>query len=810
MRLIQFPTDGEFPAELLQRAVEESLRTRRGRRVAIIANYEELESLPKFDFGWLEPDEDYQWSGWLVQRKVRRPAKRIFVGSYEEWFEWYMRSQRFRAFHSIVLVEPVAAVSEKEHGGYLDGWLARLVGKVKEVIVVYSPGRTAMPISDESRTMQVLRALLYGTRESKPSLMNLAHATFVPIKEESVLNALQGLKLHLTNERTRYQLDGVNGELLEKMVMRIRSRSEAMSRRAARPFARKKPFGAQATLPDKMLAARAIEDARRWTWVTVPFEAGKLSGWLKELNEQGDFRLKAIYEQDEYVSNDQWEALLAPSRNQVRRVLDELVYQGKLEKKHWIKEVGRPAEAYVAPGVSPFSEQSCGQCAFYASVRRRCRLWWLVNKKQPFFHPAWRQPGSRVGEFEIHKMKRASKIGLRSSACLRFVDKKRDHVKAKLPGRCEVCGTKVPPFHDRSSVCHNCGTTYVKLTSGVRVLTAYNHRFERAYKEIIGGDPKADLETWKAKERERLRDRDQMMAPPEDFEDLLAEEAPDPTPEPPRIELEFDADLEDKVESLMRTTDVKRQLSIAMARSALTATRRILELGNVYSGDADPLLARQAQYFARMSDVSPEKLLPYEALIMKQYWLGFGFALRGVQEWFGPRKRSRFVADHVHAYGGRARGYSPIDAAINYLHQRRRAQADRSNAEVGFPGTCDGILHRKNYNSRKVGLVFDMIDPFKFADREELLLVLLNRGLTWRDFEIETDRRGSTFYYPNTHGEAKLKQAGQDADDLVVNYQGIDSSLVEAYRRFAASLLATLDTRGTTKQFTPFEFAPVK
>ena len=32
-------------------------------------------------------------------------------------------------------------------------------------------------------------------------------------------------------------------------------------------------------------------------------------------------------------------------------------------------------------------------------------------------------------------------------------------------------------------------------------------------------------------------------------------------------------------------------------------------------------------------------------------------------------------------------------------------------------------------------MLFDIIDPFKLADREELLLVSLNRRFTWRDLD---------------------------------------------------------------------------
>ena len=204
------------------------------------------------------------------------------------------------------------------------------------------------------------------------------------------------------------------------------------------------------------------------------------------------------------------------------------------------------------------------------------------------------------------------------------------------------------------------------------------------------------------------------------------------------------------------------------------------------------MVAEQEKYLARIIETNMAKLLPYEALVMKQYWDCYGLALKRAQQRFGPRKRSRFVAEFVTDPAGRARGYSPVDASINYLHQRRFRQAERINMEVGFEGTCDGFLHRERYNSRKIGLILDMIDPFKFADREELLLVVLNQGLTWRDFRMETDRRGSNFYYPMSSAQAKLNQAGLDADNLVLKYHDLDMRLIEAYREFASFLRTIL------------------
>ena len=174
------------------------------------------------------------------------------------------------------------------------------------------------------------------------------------------------------------------------------------------------------------------------------------------------------------------------------------------------------------------------------------------------------------------------------------------------------------------------------------------------------------------------------------------------------------------------------------------------ELRNATCGDGDCWTAQESQsasgciqekYIALIEGASQTNLLTYEALIMKEYWICYRVAVKAGQQWFGPRKKSRFVREFVDDPAGRARGYSAVDAAINYLHQRRLRQAKRINAEMGFPGTCDGFLHRERYNSRGVGLLFDLIDPFKFADREFLLIVVLNGGISWRDFKLEHDRR---------------------------------------------------------------------
>ncbi len=69
---------------------------------------------------------------------------------------------------------------------------------------------------------------------------------------------------------------------------------------------------------------------------------------------------------------------------------------------------------------------------------------------------------------------------------------------------------------------------------------------------------------------------------------------------------------------------------------------------------------------------------------------------------------------------------------------------------------------------------------------------------------METDRRGSTFYFPDLKGIAVLNQIGSDADSLSVAYGGHQSKLAEAYREFATSLSNVLQQGSSEKAFGPF------
>jgi CRISPR/Cas system-associated endonuclease Cas1 len=147
-----------------------------------------------------------------------------------------------------------------------------------------------------------------------------------------------------------------------------------------------------------------------------------------------------------------------------------------------------------------------------------------------------------------------------------------------------------------------------------------------------------------------------------------------------------------------------------------------------------------------------------------------------------------------------------MDAAINYLHQRRLFKARSVNMELGLdynPG--EGFLHRKRWNPEGLGLILDLIDPFKFADREKLLEAVLDVSVNWRDFYSSTDRHGARLYYPKEEAVGVLEALGDAADKTSVSHQGAQITLVEAYRNTVSTLIQNLQA-GTPLSFAPFVY----
>ena len=861
--------------------IYESLRSYRKDRCAVFGDLNLVKSLVRsgLDAEYLDPETNYHWSG--IQRRIQRGWKRTIASDYGEWFLWYMKWQRFRAFHTIVLLDPLQYLLSCDFRGYIDGMLARLMGKPLNKVVILENEQFGEPIRSwidqhkinngtladhfgEQELWQVMLAMVYGTRLTRTELQRGFERTiWAAVRGNSQLVPQTTTKLRAFIERnssngcfhvTETGAKFVQG--LEKIVITRGPENEPKIEQLFAPARRKKSV----SLPDRWLEDQINLILKEREWVTVPILERLLSERHEELRKNEDFDLREVLEEFEYDTLDEAQRRLNPGRPTIRRILEKLAQKGQLEKRLWSREIGRAAIVYCLPDHLPFNADShCGQCAFYNSLRHRCRLWWLLDKSFHSSNPRWGERGEHpLSLFEIHKMKNSWRIGPHSSACLRFLDKKRDYKRKSIPESCDICGQMLPTGKISETFCRcmNCGSRYFKMRQDIKVLTGYEHEFRSSYKEIAGREPRADVERLEEEQSESIyrtieraeyqkrrtepgtpekphsrtlvifpNDRmlvrdgklfvlkrrkvealplagtvivDHLSIDPEQRETLeKAGVAIKDVPKGDSIRVKDTTpryDLGPTIGRLVRDNpEFVRGFALAMGKSAIMATRRLAALAKRKGSDIELLQREQVGLLRRLERARQTSFLVYEALIMKRYWKCYDLALRTVSSRFGPRKKSRFVRDYVTNPAARARGYSAVDAAINYLHQRRLFKSRMINMKLGLGwNSGEGFLHRKSRNAEGLGLLLDLTDPFKFADREKLLEAILSYELNWRDFYITTDRQGIKFYYPQPQAIDILELIGTDADNIPVYYDGKTVRLLQAYEYVTSKLIQSL------------------
>lgn len=468
-------------------------------------------------------------------------------------------------------------------------------------------------------------------------------------------------------------------------------------------------------------------------------------------------------------------------------------------------------------------------------------------------------------------MRNSWRLGPHSSACSRFLDKKRDHSLKAFPVECEVCGKGLSQTHGTMVICANCRTRYFALRSGkVKVLTSYEHEFKTRYHGLAGVDPSSDIKRLIEEEqdsaprivekaifekgRHTTDDPDSdartvMLFPGDtmlsregrlyvfkrrsveslplegstlvDYGGIVNEEQkgllenagmavrsiPMSTSHEVHGSRPGPYDIAPAVKEVVRTQpEFVRRMALAMANSAIHATERVGSVAHLSEDRVSAFTNNQRAFARRLERAPPGAFLVYEAVIMKEYWGCYHMAVDTALQRSGPRKKARFVREFVPSPTGRARGYTAMDAAINYLHQRRLAKATVTNQGLGLsarPG--EGFLHRKRWNPEGLGLVLDLIDPLKFADREKLLEAILDVSLNWRDFYSSADRHGARFYYPRPEAVGVLEAVGEAADRMQVSYRAGELTLVEAYRTTMLSLIRSLQSDEPVS-FTPFVY----
>jgi len=123
---------------------------------------------------------------------------------------------------------------------------------------------------------------------------------------------------------------------------------------------------------------------------------------------------------------------------------------------------------------------------------------------------------------------------------------------------------------------------------------------------------------------------------------------------------------------------------------------------------------------------------------------------------------------------------------------------------AAYPG--EGSVHRRRWKPQNLGLLLDLEDQFKFADREMLLDAFLTFTANWRDFYSATDRKGVRFYYPKPDIIPQLEILGIKADEMHVVYEGSEMSLIDSYRKTIENLIRCLES--SPRSFKAFVYEP--
>jgi len=776
------------------------------------------------------------------------------LGSYEE-VAGALLAGRLKRVDVVFLHQPFSHMPDKgSMGGFLDGLLVRVLAKEPHLfvadrvcldrslmeewtphVIIEGEGETVRLDVGEDWVLSSLLTVLYHSYLNLASVMDFSrrslwwHALRADKEQlKGFLSKALGLGL-IERKGGRYACTKKGCRAVESFTPPSQAARGEFRRAAFSPELSRKPI----YLEDEGEVRGIIEDLLYEDgWFTLRDLRGRMEGL-----EGFDFSKKALY-----------------------RAVGELASRIGLRRSVYYKGVGRPETAYYKKDedLPPHFHDRCGKCVFYVRQRMRCRLW----------HPLHRRFGWRSEELEEElskveedRLRLSWRINPRTTACLEYVRRKRDYVKTKMDGECDICRS---PLKLEVGVvkCEKCQTTYQAMRDGrVRVHPAYEPLFRRRYTSIAGETPEESVEAIEEAKRGDMiyllktalagEAREKEAPPPSKRPVVLYPEDDVEVrgkyitrgmervslkevsrvidygclPPSVREELErrgvevaaflterarvasttggyVDLELRKRMEDPTLASALARRIAESVTLSVISSTERIGKMAGVSEYVLEKAVKEQRRIYEAMRGCPTEALRSYEGLVGMRYWLVFREACGKAGFLFSGRKRDRLVREFVRTARGRARGYNPINAMINYLHQRRLTTCRIINAEEGIGWQSgQGLLHKLHEND-PIGLALDLCDPFKIADRELLMEACLKKRVSWRDCEWQLGRQGVRFYYPGREAIAILEEIGIKADKLPVHYEGERIPLMEAYRRYVRCFVEAVK-RGDAALFSP-------
>ena len=527
------------------------------------------------------------------------------------------------------------------------------------------------------------------------------------------------------------------------------------------------------------------------------------------------------------------------SRGIAHRLLERMASEHILTRSEYQRGGRGPMFVYYLHGSSreaDIFENKCGDCAFYTRVAQRCRLWWALSR----FNAA--QVYSRRDELSVvsrDKLANANtRVGPHATACDYFAPKKRDFPLTEAREICLGCGKEVESPVAKLVKCANCGTAYKPLASKILVSYNYEQIFRDRYLQISGVHPPSHALLIPSQEYYGKRDwRDLIVLYPQEtvrfgadgmyvkredgsntfqrYEKIyhvvdygalgpiaasklerlgtkVVQRSLGWRYGDPSLELYPPIGFVESLRILRQDSRLRRRLSESLLLSVIVATRHIADRGGQ---TLKVLVNRQLLEYKRMMsdrELGVTRALAYEARVSNLYWSAYKTMLRVSGLDFKSRVRDRYVRELVETARARSRGYSQANAGINYLHQRRLTQCRFANAQAGIGWIgCEGILHVAN-RKPPIGLLLDLSDPFKLADRQSFLIESLRFKISREDFVARLGRHRLWFFFPSVEGVEKLEDIGSNADKVQMTYDGREMELTAAYREYVNSFVETV------------------
>jgi hypothetical protein len=755
---------------------------------------------------------------------------------------------------SILLVSPAAAINESSTKGMLDGglvklllsriWRDALAFRETDAPLHITPVRTldqlyqwvSKGISDPPKAWfyELLLTLLYRRNESVKGLQRLvANSVWAQIVHRDAADSIRQARAEfLRDEFISERNGGLTCNESGRLIVE-----------------RNIPF-------DKIDVAKIDEQLEPTPegWMTED-DSRERYAYLEELVLERIERYGWVTVNEVATAAVDRNVMPTRSTGKSRRFLKKLVAEGTLVESVYRTGVGRPRLVYMrrnSTSTADIFDNTCGECVFYSRVSRRCRLWSALSRFNGQDVYARQEGLSAVARDKLHNSNK--RVGPTATACEIFTPKKKDYPLVKARDKCVSCGQEIDSPVAKTVRCPKCLTVYKPLATKILVLYDYEQVFRDRYSKLAGVPPprQALALTEQEYHQGKTESRDVIILYPNEkvrvaddgihverrggqrtFEpyermyhvvdygaltdkalsslnakgiSIVQRHLQEGTERRTSFPLYPSPAFVEKLRWLEQNSLLRRRLLGSMMLSTMVATKRIASRGGSMM---QVLVNRQLLEYSRMmadAELTVSRALAYEARVSGLYWSAYKTMLgvSGLQ--FQSRVRDRFVREIVQSIRARARGYSPANAAINYLHQRRLllCRMAIARAGIGWIG-CEGVLHVAK-REPSIGLLLDLGDSFRLADRESFLNASLRLEVSREDFVARLGRQRVWFYHPTQEMIGKLDGLGSEADQFRVNYQGNDMTLTGAYEEFVASFVEAIESSDLSR-FHPFVFS---